>query len=92
MPLRHDVEQLSWLISRMGGPLQRVGEFSCERLPHTSADADTKPETDQTGMAARVFERHPHFAVFSNKNSVEIIECLEMPTPETAIVNLRLET
>jgi integrase len=30
-------EQLSWLISGMGGPLQRVGEFSCEHLPHTSA-------------------------------------------------------
>jgi hypothetical protein len=30
--------------------------------------------------AATIFERHPRFAVFSARNSVEIIECLEMPT------------
>lgn len=30
--------------------------------------------------AATLFERHPHFAVFSQRNSVEIIECLEMPS------------
>lgn len=31
--------------------------------------------------AARIFESHPHFSVFSEKNSIEIIECLEMPVP-----------
>lgn len=30
--------------------------------------------------AAVIFEGHPHFSVFSDANSVEIIECLELPT------------
>ena len=37
-------------------------------------------EATDHAEAARVFEAHPHFAVFSNKNSIEIIECLAMPT------------
>lgn len=30
--------------------------------------------------AAAIFKSHPQFAVFSKRNSVEVIECLEMPT------------
>ncbi|MFC0012665.1 hypothetical protein [Devosia nitrariae] len=30
--------------------------------------------------AAAIFKRHPHFAVVSADNSVEIIQCMEMPS------------
>lgn len=29
--------------------------------------------------AAAIFENHPHFAVFSGSNSVEVLEIMEMP-------------
>ena len=29
--------------------------------------------------AAKLFEKHPHFRVFSGENSIEVIECLDMP-------------
>ncbi|WP_332699567.1 hypothetical protein [Devosia sp.] len=36
-------------------------------------------EAESHEQAAAIFKNHPHFAVFSGSNSVEIIEILEMP-------------
>jgi transcription antitermination factor NusG len=36
-------------------------------------------EAESHEQAASIFQNHPHFAVFSASNSVEIIEILEMP-------------
>ena len=65
-----------------GAPLGKTKRMDTNGLSTTSnlITGYVLVEAASHEEAARIFERHPHFAVFSEKNSVEIIECLEVPS------------
>jgi hypothetical protein len=75
-----------WMVKHKAAVLVEGGPLGKTKRISTKGVADTK--NDMTGYvvvraesheaAARMFENHPHFAIFPGE-SVEIMECLPIP-------------
>ncbi|TWI04567.1 hypothetical protein IP90_00700 [Luteimonas cucumeris] len=61
------------------GKTKRVGPDGISDIRNAMA-AYTIVEADSHEAAAKMFENHPHFAIFPGE-AVEIMECLPMPGP-----------
>ena len=63
-----------------GGPLGKTKRVDSSGVTDTSNEmaAYTVVQADSHDEAARMFENHPHFAIFPGE-SVEIMECLPLP-------------
>ncbi|MGA8259311.1 MAG: hypothetical protein WB783_03775 [Arenicellales bacterium] len=63
-----------------GAPLGRTKRVSAEGISdiRNNLAAYTVVEAESYDAAARLFEGHPHFAIFPG-DSVEIMECLPIP-------------
>lgn len=63
-----------------GGPLGKTKRTSAEGVAdiRNNLAGYVVVEADSHEAAARLFERHPHFAIFPG-DSVEIMECLPIP-------------
>jgi hypothetical protein len=63
-----------------GGPLGKTKRASMEGIADTKNNmaAYVIVQADSHEAAARLFENHPHFAIFPG-DSVEIMECLPVP-------------
>ncbi|MBE7732421.1 hypothetical protein [Devosia faecipullorum] len=74
------VEQHEAAITDMGGPLGKTLLASTSGISPTrnAIAAYVIVEADSHEDAARMFENHPHFAIFPG-TGVEILECLPMP-------------
>jgi hypothetical protein len=67
-------------IVESGGPLgktKRVGSDGIRDISNAMA-AYTVVQAESHEAAAKIFEGHPHFAIFPG-DAVEIMECLPMP-------------
>lgn len=63
-----------------GGPLGKTKRTSAQGVSDTKNDLAGYVvfEAESHEAAARIFENHPHFAIFPG-DSVEIMECLPIP-------------
>ena len=63
-----------------GGPLGKTKRVSRSGMSdaRNSLTGYVIVEADSHDAAARLFENHPHFAIFPGE-AVEIVECLEIP-------------
>lgn len=63
-----------------GGPLGRTKSVSTDGVLDTRNNITgyVIVQAESHDAAARLFERHPHFAIFPG-DSVEILECLTIP-------------
>ena len=63
-----------------GGPLGKTKQVDMSGVADTSNEmaAYTIVQAESHEEAARMFENHPHFAIFPGK-AVEIMECLPIP-------------
>ncbi|MGH8259351.1 MAG: hypothetical protein ACREUG_06630 [Steroidobacteraceae bacterium] len=64
----------------VGGPLGRTKRASRDGIAdiRNQMDAYVIVEAESHEAAARLFENHPHFAIFPG-DAVEIMECLPIP-------------
>jgi hypothetical protein len=67
-------------IVEQGGPLGKTKRTSAEGVADTknSMSGYVVVQAESHEAAARMFENHPHFAIFPG-DSVEIMECLPIP-------------
>ena len=67
-------------IAEMGGPLSRTKRVSREGVAdiRNNLAAYTVVRAPSHEAAARLFEGHPHFAIFPG-DGVEVMECLDIP-------------
>ncbi|MBB6093344.1 hypothetical protein HNQ60_002222 [Povalibacter uvarum] len=67
-------------IVQMGGPLGKTKRAAASGISdiRNSMTGYTVVQAESHEAAARMFEKHPHFAVFPG-DSVEIMEVLEIP-------------
>ena len=67
-------------IAYMGGPLGTTKRVNRKGIANTSNEmgAFTIVQADTHAAAAKLFKNHPHFTIFPGE-SVEIMECLEIP-------------
>lgn len=74
------VERHHGAVVAMGGPLGKTKKVSQDGVADTSNDmgAFTVVRADSHEAAARLFERHPHFAIFPG-DRVEIMPVLPIP-------------
>jgi len=70
-------------IVNAGGPLGRTMVASSNGVEDTrnAIAGYIVVQANSLGEAAKLFESHPHFAIFPGKK-VEVMECLPMPGPE----------
>lgn len=63
-----------------GGPLGKTKRVSPDGISDTKNNlvGYVIVEADSLDAASRIFENHPHFAIFPG-DSVQVIECLEIP-------------
>jgi hypothetical protein len=64
----------------MGGPLGTTKRVNRKGVANTQNEmgAFTIVQADSHAAAAKLFKNHPHFTIFPGE-SVEIMECLEIP-------------
>lgn len=69
------------IIVQSGGPLGKTKRISKEGIADTRNNlaAYVVVRADTHEAAARLFENHPHFAIFPG-DAVEVMECLPVPT------------
>jgi hypothetical protein len=74
------VEKHQGVIVAMGGPLGKTKKTSQQGIEDTSNDigAFTIVRADSHEAAAKLFEMHPHFAIFPG-DSIEIMPVMPIP-------------
>jgi len=70
------------IILDMGGPLGKTKSVSATGIKdiRNAMTGYTRIEAKSLEEAARLFEGHPHFAIFPG-DAVEVMECLPIPGP-----------
>ena len=63
-----------------GAPLGKTKRITAEGIADSrnNIGAHTVVQAESQEAAARLFEQHPHFAIFPG-DGVEVMECLSMP-------------
>jgi hypothetical protein len=74
-------EKNSKLIKDVGNPLGKTMKVSANGISNTKNEltAYTIVEAETHEDAAKLFSNHPHFKIFPG-DSIEVMECLNIPT------------